>query len=119
MIIETKEVYKCEHCRKLYQRKHAAIKHEAMCKKNPYNNRPCFSCPHLEKKKYVDYGPYGLNEYNLLHCSKKEEYMYPPQVEVKDNFLEIDDNHPMPRQCDIWDRAIKIRGIWDDMFEKT
>jgi len=48
---EFKEIYKCDHCNKLYQRKHACIKHEIACHKNPENHRVCFGCMHLCKKK--------------------------------------------------------------------
>lgn len=50
MIIQTKEIYKCEYCRKIYQIKRFAESHEKMCKKNPENNRACFGCNFLQKK---------------------------------------------------------------------
>lgn len=50
MITQTKEIYKCEHCRKLYQIKRFTELHEKMCNKNPENQRACFTCKFLEKK---------------------------------------------------------------------
>lgn len=39
MKIEIKEVYKCDHCRKLYQRKKACIKHESLCSRTRKTKR--------------------------------------------------------------------------------
>jgi len=55
MKIETKEIYKCEHCNKLYQIKSKCLEHEKTCSKNPDNQRACFGCRHLEKKNYTIY----------------------------------------------------------------
>lgn len=44
-----KEIYICEHCDRRYFRKHACLKHEPVCKKNPENIPACFGCDHLTK----------------------------------------------------------------------
>tara|TARA_R110002051_G_C8461625_1_gene458490 strand:- start:48 stop:404 length:357 start_codon:yes stop_codon:yes gene_type:complete len=105
MKIETKEIYKCEHCNKLYQIKSYCATHETQCSKNPDNFRPCFGCVHLEKKETtITYEtPIGENEYKveLLHCKKKELFLYPPKVEHKGNAYDFDhENKPMPRECE-------------------
>lgn len=107
MKTEIKEIYKCEYCNKLYQIKKNAAYHELMCSKNPANKRPCFECKHLNKRQTVIYpdNPTGYvsNELvlNLLHCKKKDIFIYPPKVEVKKNMYELGDdlNEPMPKQC--------------------
>lgn len=109
MKIETKEIYKCEYCNKLYQIKSACYKHENICSKNPENDRACFTCRHLTTETetiYYDTG-YGENErkVNLLYCNKKESFVYPPKVEFKKNWYETDpiENNPMPKKCEIKD----------------
>ena len=106
MKIEIKEIYKCEYCNKLYQLKHFCEKHEKICKKNPENDRPCFSCVHLSKKDVVVYEYCGDIEHKVnlscLHCDKKEVFLHTPQNEIKGNALELGgDNLPMPKECDL------------------
>ena len=50
MKTETKEIYKCEHCNKLYQLKNWCLVHEKACSKNPDNDRACFGCQYLTKQ---------------------------------------------------------------------
>lgn len=109
MIIETKEVYKCEHCRKLYQIKKFAIIHEQVCKKNPENYRACFGCKFLIKKEatiFEDHPMMGESQYdaNILFCSSKNIFVYPPIVEHKGNSFELGDelNEPMPIECELY-----------------
>lgn len=107
MIINTKETYKCEHCRKLYQVKSACEKHESTCQHNPDNNRACYGCGFLEKKTtevvYDHYdGSQSERKVELFHCSKKEIFLYTPKNEYKSNFFDLGDelNEPMPRECE-------------------
>ena len=107
MITETKEVYKCEHCRKLYQIKRFAEAHEKSCNKNPDNFRACHSCIHLVKKPITiqyDENGYGTDErtVDILYCPVIGTYLYPPKVEHKDNAFELGDelNSPMPKECE-------------------
>lgn len=107
MKIETKEVYKCEYCNKLYQIKRFAERHELMCKKNPNNARCCFGCSFLKKKKttyyYSAYGEEFEIEKELLHCEKIDSFLYPPKVEYKENWFDLDElNQPMRRQCEFF-----------------
>ena len=109
MKIKKIEVYFCEHCNKLYQRKCSCKKHEELCKKNPDNLRPCFSCSFLRKKEaeiYVDYPkcPDGKIKLNLLFCNKKEIYLHTPQNEIKGNNFDLGytENNPMPKKCDFY-----------------
>jgi hypothetical protein len=106
MKIETKEIYKCEFCNKLYQLKHFAAKHEKICTKNPENKRACFGCKHLKKKQTIIYhdSPIGGSidqPVSILFCKKKSIYVYPPRVEIKKNMYELgdDSNEPMPKEC--------------------
>ena len=117
MITETKEIYKCSHCRKLYQIKTACINHEKGCHKSPYNERVCFNCPFLDKKFttiHYDTG-YGEDERSieLLHCSKIDSFLYPPKVEHKGNMFELGDesNQPMKSTCEHYDQEMKSYNI--------
>jgi hypothetical protein len=108
MIIETKEIYKCEHCKKLYQLKRFAIQHELICIKNPVNWRPCYGCPMMEKKQTTVYydSPMGgetERKVDLLYCNYKKQFFYTPKTEVKGTQFELGDeaNDPMPIECDV------------------
>lgn len=89
MITETREIYKCEYCRKVYQIKRFAEWHEQACKKNPENKRACFGCNFLVKKEITLYADNPMTggdiEYKreLLFCNKKQVYVHPPIVEYK------------------------------------
>ncbi len=113
MITETREIYKCEHCRKLYQRKNACEKHEKGCGHNPDNWRACHECLELGKRNVEIYqaDPNGTDtanrRVNILHCRKRCVYIYPPQVEAKKNWFDQEDindgntpNEPMPKECE-------------------
>lgn len=110
MKTEVREIYKCDHCNKLYQIKNACIIHERGCNKNPDNYRVCLSCRHLEKVEETIYHdtPYGgqnSQEVYLFYCKKIESFLYPPKVEQKENWFETDpvDNKPMLRNCEIYE----------------
>lgn len=109
MKTEIKEVYRCEHCNKFYQRKHACKIHEGHCNKNPENYRACLNhCEHLHKKEvrhyYDTYCGESWENVTLLHCKKKDIFVYPPKVEVKKNWFDLGDkfNEPMPKKCDLY-----------------
>ena len=106
MKVETKEIYKCEHCNKLYQLKHFCEKHEKACKKNPKNDRPCFRCVHLTKKDIEHYYFVGDRDikvnFSCLYCDKRKVFLHTPQNEIKGNALDLgDENLPMPKECDL------------------
>lgn len=109
MKIETKEIYKCEHCNKLYQLKNWCLLHEKSCSKNPDNDRACFGCRHLTKKSetiyYDTYNGESERKVDLLYCNKLDIFLYPPKVEHKGNMYETDpkENKPMPRTCKVYD----------------
>ncbi len=108
MITETKTIYKCDYCKKLYQIKCACGRHELSCTKNPENDRPCFHCQHLHKKEteiFVDrYDGEHSYALELLHCNKLNHFLYTPQIEQKKNWYELgEENNPMPKQCKIFD----------------
>lgn len=116
MIIETKEIYKCSYCRKLYQIKNACIYHERVCTKNPANHRLCFSCEHLTKKETQIYS--GVDDYfssepvntkkEFLFCEAKDIFLYTPKNEIKGNYILTDadggyfENYPMVKQCELF-----------------
>jgi hypothetical protein len=109
MITETREIYKCGFCRKLYQIKKWAEIHEKGCTKNPKNWRKCFGCVHLHKTE----ADYTCDTYfgeetvsvSVLHCKAKDVYIHPPKVEAKKNWFDFGDkaNESMPMECDLFD----------------
>jgi len=106
MKIETREVYKCEFCNKLYQIKGYCEKHEVVCTHNPNNQRDCFNCGYIEKRKHTIYFDTGYGEskrvVEILYCDKIKSFLYPPKVEHKGNAYELGDelNDPMPMNCE-------------------
>ena len=121
MKTETKEIYKCDYCNKLYQIKRWCIEHEKTCNKNPVNDRACFTCTHLIKKSetiYYDtcYGE-AKREVDLLYCNKLDTFLHPPKVEHKGNMYETHpkENNPMPRNCKFYDDG---STDYDKIFNK-
>jgi hypothetical protein len=113
MKTEVREIYKCEHCNKLYQRKNACEYHEKICKKNPDNDRACFGCSNVQKitAKYVSEHSFGerAEDVEILYCKKIIRGIYPPIVEHKggSHYDYITDykgdeieNGPMLRACE-------------------
>lgn len=109
MKTRTIEVYNCDYCNKLYQVKKAVIQHELICTKNPVNKRPCFECEHLTKAEYKIYFDAFDGEHektvNILYCKKKQIFVYPPRVEIKNNAYELGymKNEPMPKDCNLFE----------------
>lgn len=98
--MKTKQItaYSCDHCNKLYQRKHSCERHEDLCYKNPENKRPCFDCPFLTKEPYEEDRPYGSYTIgNFFFCSKKEHFLISPYTQKKGNGVE--DAELMPLVC--------------------
>lgn len=117
MITETnKTIYKCEHCRKVYQRKDAAERHETKCKKNPENNRACFGCKFLEKilvswsEDYcTDVGRMERERtLNVLFCAKKNLILTPPnkwEIDAGAVYSEAKEElsqEEMPKECELY-----------------
>jgi len=110
MIEQIRPVYKCEFCKKTYLSKHFAIQHETRCNSNPNNQRACFGCKHLSAVDYTLYIDHPLGgdierKVNVLYCSKKDMYLYPPKVEYKRNAFDLgeDANEPMPKECNLFE----------------
>ena len=110
MKIETKEIYKCEHCRKLYQVKKACEKHEAGCKKRPDYLRPCHSCKVLAKRDEVVYydtwSGEGERTVSVLFCGKRDCFIHPPSVASKGIAFDMGYklNVEMPKQCEFYEK---------------
>jgi|AntRauTorckE6833_2_1112554.scaffolds.fasta_scaffold00025_103 hypothetical protein len=112
MKVETKEIYKCEFCNKLYQISKYCLLHERVCAKNPYNDRPCFKCNHLTKTTetiyYDNFNGEQQRDVDILYCNKLDIFLYPPKVEYKENWLETSskENNPMPKTCELYNDNI-------------
>lgn len=112
MITEIREIYKCDFCNKMYQRKFWAEYHEKRCSKNPENYRPCFNCPFSVKTKvrvaiFLDWeNEERTYDREIIYCEKKNIGICPPFQEPYE-YVEIDGkeivNENMPKQCDIFD----------------
>tara|TARA_R110000796_G_scaffold88978_1_gene192345 strand:+ start:2235 stop:2600 length:366 start_codon:yes stop_codon:yes gene_type:complete len=115
MISEVREIYKCEHCRKVYQRKHACISHEPKCRKNPVNIPKCNNCNFLQSvdmRYEPTYQSYmnndDLSKGRCFKCTSKEIYMFHPSTKHGEygipDYVEIDGNEivqeEMPKECD-------------------
>lgn len=107
MKTETKEIYKCDFCRRLYQIKGAAIKHEIRCGKNPANHTACFGCANLTKKTidiYSDRWDGGeiVRDVSVFFCKVKQICMHHPISRHKKTVFDLGDfeNEQMPIECE-------------------
>ena len=106
---ETKEIYKCDFCSRWYQRKHFAEAHEKSCTRNPDNYRRCLDgCKNLVKNTayHVDVNYIGDEDgFYLLYCKAKKVFLYPPKIEHRKSWIELDNekNNPMVIECDLYD----------------
>lgn len=118
-------VYKCDFCGKNLLRKHAAIKHEDLCKKNPENIRPCLSCPHLLTDEFIvdydDFGGHAAEKPRIgraMFCTHYKKGVYAPWVEKKWDhayeFLEENgeqyENEPMPEACEEYEADKRLNA---------
>ena len=115
MTVKDTTVYKCDFCSKKLFVKGAMERHEINCFHNPVNQRPCFSCNHLEKKETILYddSPMGgeiERKVSLLYCSAKKIFLYTPKNERKGNWFDLGDelNEKMPTECELIDTGFKI-----------
>ena len=107
MKTETKEIYKCDYCNKLYQIKKYAINHEPRCKKNPANKQRCLEgCTWLIEKevKYLWENTYvsEVIKKDILFCEKKNKYVYPFWVNnpiLQEDIIGEIANDIMPSEC--------------------
>ncbi len=108
----TIDVYNCDHCNKMYQRKHSCEAHERDCWRNPANYRPCYDCMNCTKKEQTifedDWQGYEVErKVEAFFCRAKGIALYPPKIENKgDNrFYDFEaySNEPMPKKCELAD----------------
>lgn len=100
MIEETRKIYRCQYCKKVYLLKHFAEKHELICDKNPKNNRICYGCEYLTKKTIRYENLENHRPVNLLYCNKLDVFLHPPKVEIKGNLIETGNDEPMKKKCE-------------------
>ena len=125
MKIETKEIYKCEYCNKLYQMKNACIKHEISCRKRPDYLRACHTCKHLKKVTETiwsgvgdEYGNETERVVSVLFCDKIDSFIHPPSVAAKGNAFEMDKpNVEMLKKCKLHKPDDYSSFMNDDFFE--
>jgi hypothetical protein len=113
-IIENITLYKCGFCKKKMQRKHAMIKHEEHCSKNPKNWSACSGCVFMkegETEVYYQNNYSGEMEESskrckTFHCEKFNKDLYPYKV-VKKGLLgkypeSFEGMEQMPTTCEGW-----------------
>lgn len=113
--IENVTLYKCDFCKKELKRKHAMIKHERLCERNPENAKVCHFCEHLEtieKQVWFDnpyYHPDHTNddgEYKkvkVFRCKKLDKLMFPFSIEKRElhkKYETFSEQEPMPILCE-------------------
>jgi hypothetical protein len=105
MKIEVRQIYKCEYCNKLYQRKKLCEKHEMGCKKNPDNQRPCFGCENLTKEWKTIYESDAervcQRKANVLFCKELKKVLHTPKNAANKKLYTLKKgiNEPMPKNC--------------------
>ena len=104
---ENRDIYRCDHCNKVYLSKYWCEYHEKRCSSNPQNDRACFGCSHLTyEKDYIYSDGYDGSERELqvsaYFCNKLEKYVIPPKAEHKGNAYEFSEylNENMPKECE-------------------
>lgn len=103
-----KPYYRCDHCNKIYVRKHACEKHEGICYNNPKNWDACIGCKFCERiAKTIEQGyDYDYSEIKTAYfqCKKKGFDMYPFKAIIKNlpnRFPEdFEDQIQMPNKCE-------------------
>ena len=113
MITEIREIYKCEHCRKIYQIERFCELHELKCIKNPINFMACIDCDHAVKKtmNYTKWIPCLINGeqeseaiIKAFWCNKKGHWIYPSTRVlypiIRDDIKDEIENKPMPSECE-------------------
>lgn len=119
MNIETKTIYSCEHCKRMFRSKYWANRHENTCRKNPAVWRPCFGCKHLVNigrlrvTELQDYAkkPYNSHKENVLYCREHDLIEVSPVAEFLGKYKNVTEffTHPhedvkitaeqMPKKC--------------------
>ncbi len=108
-----KTVYKCEYCGKNLLVKHAAIKHEKWCTKNPDNWPKCDGCIFISEVKIEIPDVWSDGDTRLVNgfkCKKLQKNMYPKKAEKKgliEKYPEtFADQIPMPKECEHFDNRL-------------
>ena len=121
MKTKTKPVYYCDHCKKHGLSRPAMAHHEAICRSNPANLRPCFDCVNLTKSGTTIFydNPDGTDDertVSVMYCSAHKKCLHTPQNAIKGNVLDLGDylNEPMPLECN---EQITFERYHRDNFE--
>ena len=115
-------VYNCDHCNKRLLHKGYMERHEKECFANPANQRPCFSCGHVERVEVeYDSGTLGANKEPWFRatqgfkCTLKDKLLIPPKARFKNersdtsiDFVQYKgietEQYDMPKDCAEYDR---------------
>jgi len=104
--IENITIYKCDFCKKKYEKQQACEKHEKYCTKNPENHSICSGCIYLEEKKEeIDNGDswYAGRMVKYFFCKKHNQRMHPLKCErtgITEKYPEqFEESILFPKEC--------------------
>lgn len=106
-IITNTTIYKCDFCKKKYEKQHACIRHEKYCGSNPDNHSICSGCQHLEEKKEdIDCGDSWHRGITVKYyfCKKHLQRLHPLKAErtgIVGKYPEqFEDSILFPKECE-------------------
>ena len=109
MKTETREIYRCDHCKKIYLLKRYCEAHELKCRKNPKNKQKCLEgCSYLIKKEisytWDAYDGEHESKREILYCTKKKEGVCPYWIDglLEEDIIGAIPNNPMPFECSLF-----------------
>lgn len=106
MKTEIRIIYSCDHCKKMYKREHAAIRHEKYCNKNPANFHACFGCEHLKvDRENLDGGIFDRISVKTFKCAKLDKELHSFKAE-KINHSCLGSTERMPLECEHYEDAM-------------
>lgn len=81
MVIQTRKVYICEHCKKKYFVKGVCAKHELKCNQRPGKDNICWTCQNLNTEVIeIKIGDNTVLETNLYSCLAKSVALKPSML---------------------------------------
>lgn len=107
MQIETKQIFRCDFCKKKMFIKKAMEKHEQFCQKNLANVPACFDCVYLTTSEIVEeshsYEAPDFTRKLPFVCSKKDQLiMHNKKSEVlKRRWIKDLESELMPSNCEL------------------
>lgn len=106
MKVKDVTMYTCDHCGKRLIRKHAMLKHEENCIKNPENIPACYDCNHCTDEDITYCFQTEVDDFEevdskCLKCKLTGQLMYSPKANriAKKYPEQFEDQVPCPETC--------------------